>query len=110
MGMRSPIFMVDFWPSVARMRGFCRILELESVMSRLAVAAPTVMAKLLALRLARLSRVKLGVVGVPVVLLVVGVVLVVGGWGAKLMLPGQVKPMLRSLSLSTSMMATSTTT
>ena len=53
-GMRSPIFIVAFCASVARMRGFCRILVLESVSSRLAVAAPTVTAKSLELRWARL--------------------------------------------------------
>ena len=50
MGMRAPIFMVAFCESVVRMRGFCRILVVESVNSRLAVAEPTVTAKSVALR------------------------------------------------------------
>ena len=53
MGMREPIFMVAFWSPVARMRGLCSTLVLESLNNRFKVAEPTVTAKSVAFRWAR---------------------------------------------------------
>src|SRR5580704_11956941 len=98
--MREPILRSAFWPSVARILGFCRTLVSESESKRLAVAWPTVTAKLVALRWARLFNVRLvdvvPVVVVPVVVVdvvpvvpVVPVVLVAfGGCNCRPKLPG----------------------
>ena len=62
MGILEPIFIVAFCPSVARMRGFCRILVFVSLSIRLAVAEPIVTAKSVAFKWDRSYS-----VGVPVV-------------------------------------------
>ena len=84
MGILEPILRVARWPSVARMRGFCRMRVSVSVSSALRVPPVMVTAKLVALRCARELRVKLEVVVVvlPVVELVVLVVVVLG-WPAE---------------------------
>src|SRR5580692_1511565 len=114
MGMRDPTFIVAFWPSVDRMRGFCRVLVLESVSNALAVAVPIVTAKSFEFKCARLKSVGLvllPVLGVQVVLPVGQVVLVaLGDCSATLALCGQAMPNVRSQFLFTSSTAMSTTT
>src|SRR5580704_17111046 len=98
------------------MRGFCRVLVLESVSNALAVAVPIVTAKSFEFKCARLKSVGLvpvllPVLGVQVVLPVGQVVLVaLGDCSATLALCGQAMPNVRSQFLFTSSTAMSTTT
>src|SRR5215469_1593841 len=66
-GILEPILSCARWPSVARMRGFCRTRVSLSDRSALAVAGPMVTAKFVALMFARVLRGKLEVVVPPVV-------------------------------------------
>src|SRR5260370_39935043 len=101
MGILEPILRLACWPSVARIRGFWRMRVSVSVSSALRVPPPILTAKLLALILASVLRVKLeGVVVVPVVVLV----LVEAGeaWGVRVTDCGKGMPRLRSVSRLTS--------
>src|SRR5579859_4847857 len=97
------------------MRGFCKILVLLSVNSKLAVAEPTVTAKSFEFRCAKLKSVGLVDVELAVqFVLPVGHVVVeleeVGGTMATLALLGHEIPRFRSQFLLTSRTAISTTT
>src|SRR5258708_36594712 len=97
MGILEPILRLACWPSVARIRGFWRMRVSVSVSSALRVPPPILTAKLLALILASVLRVKLeGVVVGPVVVLV----LVEPGeaWGGRGTDVGKVMPRVRILS------------
>ena len=85
MGILEPILSLAFWPSVARMLGFCRTRVSASESSALSVPPPMVTAKLVALRLARVLRVRPEAVAVVlvVVLLVLLVVVDVGVAGLR---------------------------
>ena len=67
MGILEPILSLAFWPSVARMLGLCRTRVSASESSALSVPPPMVTAKLVALMLPRVLRVKLEEVEVPLV-------------------------------------------
>src|SRR5580698_6480242 len=96
MGILEPILRVARWPSVARMLGFCRMRVSASDRSAVSVPGPTVTAKLVAFRFARVLRVKLEGVVVVVVVDVELVVVVVGeACGCIEMDCGRVMPRLR---------------
>src|ERR1700722_12726424 len=99
MGILEPILRVARWPSVARMRGFCRMRVSASVSSALTVAPPRGTAKSVPLRWARLLRVRfevevVGGVGGRVVLVVLVVLLGAGAVRPKDC--GRVMPRVRS--------------
>src|SRR5580692_4452326 len=102
MGILEPILSLAFWPSVARMLGFCRTRVSASESSALSVPPEMLTEKLVALRLARVLRVKLELLGVLVPLVLVLVLedaaVVVLACGVSPKDWGRVMPRLRILS------------